>query len=278
MSNSRNDQFIRYTLSTQHLDEDKLNAFQSHHDAVKREMKKRGTWRQGLRFLDVGCGLGLYSEFWHAQQFQVTGLDLSQATLAIARQRAVAANQRITYVRGSASQLPFSSGSFDVIFAHALIEHVPNWEVCMTEFIRLLAPGGLLWIQTTNVICPYQREFRWLPMYSWWPRPFKRIAERLARGPLPMLANYTPFPAVNWFSYFQLRRFLTAHKLLVSDRFDCMNTQGMAPLKVGVRRLALSNDVGRWLSYLCVEALIVLATRPLEAKSSAPPKTAVAKI
>jgi 2-polyprenyl-6-hydroxyphenyl methylase/3-demethylubiquinone-9 3-methyltransferase len=266
MSKHSNEQFLKYTLSTQQIDDAKLSAFASHHDAIKREMQRRGTWRPGLRFLDVGCGLGLYSEFWHSQGFRVTGLDLSQATLVIARERAISAHYPIHYVLGSASDLPLASGSFDVIFAHALLEHVPDWQHCLTEFVRLLAPGGLLWIQTTNVICPYQREYRWLPIYSWWPRPIKRIAEGLARGPLPALANYTPFPAVNWFSYFQLRRFLGQRGLLISDRFDCMRIDQAATIKRVVRTFAMSGDVGRWVSYLSVEALIVLATRPAGAR------------
>jgi 2-polyprenyl-6-hydroxyphenyl methylase/3-demethylubiquinone-9 3-methyltransferase len=268
MADSRDQQFINYTLTTQ-LDSDKLSAFTQYHDTIKREMERRGTWRENLRFLDVGCGIGLYSEFWASKGFQVVGIDLHGPTLAVARQRAAEKRAPVEYVLAAADDMPFADASFDVVFAHALLEHVPEWERSLGDFTRLLAPGGLLWIQTTNVICPYQREFRWLPVYSWWPRPIKRIVEALARGPLPALANYTSFPAINWFSYFTLRRSLERRGLLVSDRFDCMNPQRVSRLKWLVRRLAISSDIGRWISYLSIEALVVLATRPFESKSIA---------
>lgn len=257
----REEQFIRYTLSTQQESE-KLDAFQSHYGAIKREMQRRGTWKEKLRFADIGCGLGLYSEFWDAQGFRVTGVDLNARALAIGQSRARTRHLPIHYVAGSATDVPLESGSFDVVFAMSLLEHVPDWRRCVDELIRLLAPGGLLWIETTNVVCPRQREFR-LPLYSWWPRPLKRVAEHLARSSVPALANYTPWPAVHWFSYFTLHRYLADRDLLVSDRFDGMDTHGIGSAKKLVRRVALSSSAGRWAGYLLVSSLIVMGTRPV---------------
>ena len=259
---SRDERFLEYTVTTQ-LKADKVAAFDSHYATIKREMERRGTWREGLRLLDVGCGLGLYSEYWHGRGFRVTGIDLNLSSLQIAMTRARERHIPARFTACAATGLPFESGSFDVVFAMSLLEHVPDWRTCTDELVRLLAPGGLLWIETTNVISPRQREFR-LPIYSWWPAPAKRMAERLARGPFPALANYTPWPAVNWFSFFSLRRVLTQRGLLVSDRFDCMDLTAASTPKRWVRSLALSADIGRRLSYLLVSEVIVLATRPRE--------------
>lgn len=261
MSNGRDERFLKYTLDTQ-LDDGKLAAYDSHYDVIRREMSRQGTLRVSPRFADVGCGRGLYAEYWQSRGCRVTGVDLNQRTLAIGRARATERDMPIHYVAGSADALPFKSGSFDIVFAMSLLEHVADWRQCARDLSRLLAPGGLLWIETTNIICPRQREFRWLPMYSWWPGPAKRVVERLARGPIPALANYTPWPAVHWLSYFKLRRLLQSEGLLVSDRFDCMKTEDISLPKSVVRGVARSGDLGRWVSYLLVSSVIVLATKP----------------
>ncbi|HEX2055926.1 MAG TPA: hypothetical protein VHF07_05505, partial [Nitrospiraceae bacterium] len=36
-----------------------------HYNTIAREMQRLGTWNPRMRLLDVGCGIGLYAEFWH---------------------------------------------------------------------------------------------------------------------------------------------------------------------------------------------------------------------
>jgi len=256
----RRQEFIEYVRKTQ-IPEAKAVVLQIQYDTIRREMQRIGTWRPDARFLDVGCGLGLYAEFWHSRGFQVAGIDLDADLIAHARGRAEARNFSIRYETGTADHLPFKGHSFDIVFANSLLEHVLDWEGCIAEWIRVLAPDGLLWIETTNVLCPRQGEFRWLPLYSWWPRFMKRIVVDLACGPFPALANYSPCPAVHWFSFFQLRTFLEARGLCVRDRFDCLDLARVGLAKRCVRNLAVSNDVARWFAYLLVSPLVVLATR-----------------
>ena len=72
----------------------------------------------------------------------------------------------------------------------------------------MLRPGGVLYLRTTNRLCPIQAEFS-LPLYAWHPRSMKRYCERLAVTTRPGIANYARYPAVHWFSYFQLKEYLT---------------------------------------------------------------------
>lgn len=262
MSASVRERSLEYVTRTQQADEAKLRIFGLHYSTIRREMERQGTWREGLRFLDLGCGLGLYAEFWHSRGFTVTGLDLNPALIDRARTRAAAAQLPIRYQVGHAGQVPFADGSFDVVYTNSLLEHVPDWEACLDEWLRVLAPGGLLWIETTNALCPSQNEFRWLPLYSWWPGALKRAVVRLATGPCPALANYSAWPAVNWFSYFQLKRFLERRGLSVRDRFDCMDLARVGLPKRVARKIALSGPVGRWVMYLLVTPLIVLTSKP----------------
>ena len=252
--------FLHYTQHHQ-APGGKAAVVQGHYRAIAREMHRRSTWRRGMRFLDVGGGLGIFSENWHTYGLIVTGVDLDQDLITLARTRAREKHLAIRYEVGAADQLPFADNAFDIVFANSLLEYVTDWQGAVQGWIRVLAPGGLLWVETTNVMCPYQREFRWLPLYSWWPSSLKRIAEHLACGPLPGLVNYTQWPAIHWFSFLQLRRFLAHHNVLVSDRFDCMDVEQTGVVKRLLRRIVLSSLPGRMVGYVFLSTIIILATK-----------------
>ena len=89
------------------------------------------------------------------------------------------------------------------------------------------------YLSTTNRLCPVQQEFD-LPLYSWYPAWLKRKYERLAVTTRPEIANHARYPAVNWFTFYQLRRYLVARGLRCFDRFDVI---AMTPRSWPVRSL-----------------------------------------
>ena len=89
----------------------------------------------------------------------------------------------------------------------------------VSEAIRILAPGGLLYMNTTNVLCPKQQEFN-LPLFSWYPKPLKEHYIKLASTTRPELANYATYPAYHWFSPYRIKKYLAARGLSSADRFD----------------------------------------------------------
>ncbi len=237
-------------------------------ETIAREMRRTNNWRNNPRFLDIGCGVGLYTEYWHARGAIVTGIDADESQVTVARARAQFDSASIRYERAEADRLPFDDASFDIVFANSILEHVANWEACLQEWIRVLAPGGLLWIETTNVLCPRQGEYRWLPLFSWWPGPLKSLIVRLAER-YPALANHSSRPALHWFSYFRLRRFLQARGMTVRDRFDSMDATRAGLIKRLARRITLSSEAGRAAAYLAVTPLVVLATKGPPARDAA---------
>ena len=237
-------------------------------ETIAREMRRTNNWRTVQRFLDVGCGVGLYTEYWHSRGARVTGIDADESQITVARARAEFDGVSIRYERAEADHLPFDDASFDIVFANSILEHVTNWEACVVEWIRVLEPGGLLWIETTNVLCPRQSEYRWLPMYSWWPRPLKGLVVRLAER-YPALANHSSRPALHWFSYSRLRRFLVARGMLVRDRFDCMDLTRAGFAKRLLRKVALSSQAARAVAYVAVTPLVLLATKGPHARGMA---------
>jgi 2-polyprenyl-6-hydroxyphenyl methylase/3-demethylubiquinone-9 3-methyltransferase len=175
-----------------------------------------------LDVADIGCNTGMQCHLWAKLGHRVRGLDISDALLKVARRRAEEAGLPIVFELGSATRLPWPDASVDVCIAPELLEHVADWESCLKEFARVLRPGGVLYVTTTNVLCPRQEEFT-LPLYSWYPAPVKRYCERLAVTTHPQIVNYASYPAVHWFSFYGLRRYLNRLGLTSMDRFDVID-------------------------------------------------------
>jgi 2-polyprenyl-3-methyl-5-hydroxy-6-metoxy-1,4-benzoquinol methylase len=197
-------------------------------------LAQNGHRTNDLKVLDIGCNAGTQSRVWAQLGHQVTGLDINEPLIQVARERAQADQLRIQFDLGTATKLPYGDASMDVCLLLELLEHVQDWEACVNEAVRVLAPGGLLYLSTTNALCPKQQEFN-LPMYSWYPAPLKRHYEVLSTTTRPELANFARYPAVHWFTYYGLRDYLGARGMACYDRFDLMqNRHQSLPQRIAI--------------------------------------------
>jgi SAM-dependent methyltransferase len=101
--------------------------------------------RPGNRILDVGCGEGLAEVEigrLHISQLQLFGIDLAPSKVAAARQETMAHNQRVGFAAADACRLPFRDGSFDSIYSVAVLQHIEQVEVAVSEFARVTVPRG----------------------------------------------------------------------------------------------------------------------------------------
>lgn len=190
--------------------------------------------RRRLAVADIGCGPGTQCQLWAELGHEVFGIDVSEPFIRLAQQRAAEAGLAIRYDVGSATRLPYADSSMDVSLLPELLEHVEDWRTCLDEAVRILKPGGLLYLSTTNALCPKQQEFN-LPWYSWYPGFLKRRYERLALTTRPELANFAKYPAVHWFTFAELARYLSQRRMHCRDRFDMIDAKAGGAL----RRLAL---------------------------------------
>ena len=107
----------------------------------------------GMRLLDVGCGPGSITRGLaeRVAPGEVVGVDLSKETLEAARRDAAARGlANLRYEEGSIYALPFPDASFDVAYAHQVLQHLSEREAAVREMLRTLRPGGLLAIRDVD--------------------------------------------------------------------------------------------------------------------------------
>jgi 2-polyprenyl-6-hydroxyphenyl methylase/3-demethylubiquinone-9 3-methyltransferase len=215
-----------------------------------------------LDVLDVGCGAGAQALSWAHLRHRARGIDISAPLIDLARQRAAAETLPVEFRVGSATELPFADASADVVIVSELLEHLPDWEACVNEAIRVMRPGGVFYLSTTNRLCPVQQEFA-LPLYSWYPARLKKHCEKLAVTTHGHWVQHASFPAVHWFTFYQLRDYLDARGVSARDRFDIMETKGSALRTAAVTAVRRSAAV-RFLGHVLTPYTAVAAYKWLE--------------
>jgi ubiquinone/menaquinone biosynthesis C-methylase UbiE len=112
------------------------------------QMVSRGRIDREANVLDVGCGNGTVA-MWLSRTVgcRVTGVDLSGVRIENASKARLVQppelQQRTRFVKASATELPFESGTFSHVWSQACIYHVHDKAKCLREIHRVLADGGI---------------------------------------------------------------------------------------------------------------------------------------
>jgi len=105
----------------------------------------------GKKVLDVGCGGGILSESMAAKGASVTGIDLSERPLGVARLHLLESGQNVDYRNISAEALAQEMpGAFDAVTCLEMLEHVPDPESTVRACAALAKPGGQVFFSTIN--------------------------------------------------------------------------------------------------------------------------------
>ena len=106
---------------------------------------------KGLRFLDVGCGGGILTENMAERGASVTGIDMGEAPLSVARLHAIESDVNVNYQRITAEELASQHAeSYHIVSCLEMLEHVPDPQSVVSACATLTKPGGDLYFSTIN--------------------------------------------------------------------------------------------------------------------------------
>jgi len=106
---------------------------------------------EGKRVLDVGCGGGILSESMAARGATVTGIDMGEAPLSVARLHLLESGQEVDYQRIPVEMLADERpGAYDIVTCMEMLEHVPDPSSVIQSCAELAKPGGHLFFSTLN--------------------------------------------------------------------------------------------------------------------------------
>lgn len=105
----------------------------------------------GKKVLDVGCGGGILAESMATRGALVTGIDLSDKALSVARLHLLESGQKVDYRKISAEELADGMpDAFDIVTCLEMLEHVPDPASTVRACARLVRPGGRVFFSTIS--------------------------------------------------------------------------------------------------------------------------------
>ena len=105
----------------------------------------------GKKVIDIGCGGGLLSEGMARRGATVTGIDLGEAPLAVARLHAEKSGVEVEYLQVLAEEIAEQrAGEYDAVTCLEMLEHVPDPASVIRACAKLVKPGGQVFFSTIN--------------------------------------------------------------------------------------------------------------------------------
>jgi 2-polyprenyl-6-hydroxyphenyl methylase/3-demethylubiquinone-9 3-methyltransferase len=111
----------------------------------------RSVGLSGKRVTDVGCGGGILAEGMASRGAEVTGIDLGEAPLGVARLHLLESGLNVDYQQIAAEDMAGQHPEgFDVVTCMEMLEHVPNPASTIAACAKLVKPGGHVFFSTIN--------------------------------------------------------------------------------------------------------------------------------
>jgi ubiquinone/menaquinone biosynthesis C-methylase UbiE len=144
---------------------------EQHHLDITLKTLRSMDLRPGQRVLDLGCGAGWATRLLaravlddsgsiSRNETQVLGLDVSDEMIRLARETSQGFSN-LTYVVGSASQIPWQNGFFDRVLSVESFYYYPDQGLSLDELVRVMAPGGCLFI-LLNLYTDNEYSLQWV--------------------------------------------------------------------------------------------------------------------
>lgn len=135
-------------------------AFKNHYEIFNKLIFNK---KKVYEVLEVGCGRGSLSSFFAHSGHKCTLLDISSEVIEIAKKIFKQNNHNANFVIGDVENINFKDNSYDVVFSIGLMEHFKKIEKSIQEQLRVLRPGGTLFLY---VVPKYkeniQSDYNWV--------------------------------------------------------------------------------------------------------------------
>ena len=106
---------------------------------------------QGKNVVDIGCGGGILAESMASVGATVSGIDMAEGPLAVARLHQVESQIAVDYRQATAEELAAEqAGQFDIVTCLEMLEHVPDPSLVIQSCAELVRPGGHVFFSTIN--------------------------------------------------------------------------------------------------------------------------------
>ncbi len=144
------------------------------------DLVKRNVELSGKRILDVGCGIGMYSQKFFEKGAKVLGIDIDDENIKKAKEL----SPEIDFWVAKAEALPFENNSFDLIFLNEVLEHVDDDKRVIQESLRVLRPEGKIIIFAPNRFFPFETHgiyfakkyiYGNIPFINWLPMKIRNL-------------------------------------------------------------------------------------------------------
>jgi ubiquinone/menaquinone biosynthesis C-methylase UbiE len=132
----------------------------------------------GKDLLEVGCGVGLDLARFARGGARVTGIDLADKSIELAKKHFAYQSLPAELQKGNGEKLHFPDNTFDVVYAHGVIQYTADAQAMINEMIRVLKPGG------TAIMMVYNR-LSWLNFLS------RTLNVKMEHTDAPVLKKYS---------------------------------------------------------------------------------------
>jgi 2-polyprenyl-3-methyl-5-hydroxy-6-metoxy-1,4-benzoquinol methylase len=170
------------------------------------------------RVLEIGCGIGTVVYNLAQKGYDVLGTDISNESIDYGKKKYPGVKLDVQ----AAEQLPYCSGSFDVVLSFDLFEHIGQSDIHLDEVFRVLRPGGYYLFQTPHKWFSsvgetlISRSFRWRRAHPSLHTP-RKLRKRLKKHGFS--ANFVKINPVNEFSVSKLKRIKWAAQIFTKIDF-----------------------------------------------------------
>jgi SAM-dependent methyltransferase len=150
-------------------------------------MVRRYITLENRRILDVGCGIGMYTQAFQQHTSHIFGVEVEADRASAAQGRAAGITQAV------GEFLPFADATFDVVFSHEVLEHVADDRRCAQEMIRVTRSGGRIIVFVPNRLYGFETHgIYWRGRYHFGNKPLINwLPNRLRDHFAPHVRAYT---------------------------------------------------------------------------------------